>query len=80
MNQSCSSQIGKTMKFEPEINMNYRGGSRTCRRRGRQPLEGRRPYIFIHFLIKPNEIKEILGRWGGDARRERPPKSATAIS
>ena len=38
-----------------------RGGSRTCRRRGRQPVKrGRQPNILYIFSEKPHDIKEIL--------------------
>ena len=41
--------------------LNYMGGSRTCRRRGCQPLKrGRQTNIYFIFSEKPHEIKEIL--------------------
>ena len=59
-----------------------RGGSRTCRRRGRRPLGGRRPNIFIHFLKNPMKLKKF---WSVGGRRAPgahppPPKSATGMS
>ena len=49
-----------------------RGGSRTCRRRGRQPL-GRWPNIFIHFLKNPMKLKKFWSVGGGAGSDPPPP-------
>ena len=65
-------QISKRFVAESLGGSLHMGGSRTCRRRGRQPIKrGRQPNIFYIFSEKPHEIKEILVCRGG-ARRERP--------
>ena len=70
------------MRCEVEIVQNtdiqYRGGSRTSPRRGRQSLGGRLPNILVIFSEKPYEIKEISVRRGARAGCA-PPKSASAI-
>ena len=51
-----------------------RDGSRTCS----NPLGGGQPNIFIHFLKKTHEFKEILVREGAGAGSA-PSKSATVM-
>ena len=48
-----------------------KGGPRTCRRRGRQPLGGEPTQYIYTFSEKPHEFKEILSV-GGGARQQRP--------